>query len=228
MDNNIYCSACRYRSSTTRKLTLEQLECYCSSKHEVSANQGEIIIKQNAPVTHMVYLKEGIVKLLKTNHRNINTTFNLIKGPCFLGLSYFSFESNHIFSVFAASKCEVCFIEKKTFHDLFLLNGEFAKAVIETIYMNEIENYYWIINLLRKSTPGRIADFLLYISSRFYDNKAFELPISKSEIAQLLNISSKSFSRVYNEFAIDNLIAANNSHIELTNPILLRKISDMS
>ena len=176
----------------------------------------------------MAYLKKGMVKILSTGHQNNKTLFNITKGPAFLGLSYFFTNSNHVFSAYAGSSCDVCFIEKKAFMQLVLNNGDFAKAIFEMEYINETENYLWTINMLHKTTSGRIADFLLYVSSRFYDNKAFELPLNKNEVAQLLSISSKSFSRVFNEFVTDGLLSINNNKIEITNPILLRKLSDMN
>ncbi len=228
MDVANQCSSCIVRSEATRKLKSDELEFYCCSKHEISVNQGEIIIKQTAPVTHMTYLKKGIVKIMSTGNNNNKTLFNLIKGPSFLGLSYFFINSNHIFSAYAGSSCEICFIEKSAFVQLVQNNGEFAKSVFKMEYINEVENYLWTIKMLHKSTPGRIADFLLYISTRFFDNQVFELPLNKNEIAELLGVSTKSFSRIFNEFVTDGLLCIKNNHVELTNLILLRKLSDMS
>lgn len=70
-----------------------------------------------------------------------------------------------------------------------------------------------------------MADALLEFSERIFQSESFTLPISQSELANLVDTSRESVSRVLTEFDKDGLIKIKGKQIVILNKKSLNLIS---
>lgn len=70
-----------------------------------------------------------------------------------------------------------------------------------------------------------MADVLLEFSEKIFQSDRFMLPISQSELANLVDTSRESVSRVLSEFDKDGIIKLNGKEIEILNKKSLNLIS---
>jgi CRP/FNR family transcriptional regulator len=70
-----------------------------------------------------------------------------------------------------------------------------------------------------------MADALLEFSEKIFKEDTFKLPISQSELANLVDTSRESVSRVLNEFHNDGIISVNGKEITILNKKVLLMIS---
>ena len=70
-----------------------------------------------------------------------------------------------------------------------------------------------------------MADVLLEFSEKIFQSDRFMFPISQSELANLVDTSRESVSRVLSEFDKDGIIKLNGKEIEILNKKSLNLIS---
>jgi CRP-like cAMP-binding protein len=70
-----------------------------------------------------------------------------------------------------------------------------------------------------------MADALLDFANKIFKSDSFNLPLSQTEFANLVDTSRESVSRVLAEFDKDGIIKVNGRHIEIINKKSLMLIS---
>jgi CRP-like cAMP-binding protein len=78
-----------------------------------------------------------------------------------------------------------------------------------------------MIALIKKQVPGRLAEMLLYFSKDIYRNNVMTLPLSRQEIADLMQSSKETVSRTLTEFKNDRIIELDDRKIVLKSLELL-------
>ena len=211
-------------NETITTLSSIELNEFINSSKSIEFKNGELIFKQNAPITDIVYLQKGIIKTIK-KHENNSITFNLNFSPCFVDLSNLFGKKYYKKSAYCLTNSNICFIEKELFDYLLANNKKFARKVTEYICNFELVNNDRYISWLHKNVSSRFASFLIYLSENVYCSEELLLPMKKYEIAQLLSVSYKSFIRTFNEFKRDRLISQKKKFIKIINKNLINKIS---
>lgn len=92
---------------------------------------------------------------------------------------------------------------------------------------NMIQIYGRFFCLSNKQLHGRIADILLCLKDRVYKKDIFEFAFSRSELAELTNMSTESVIRVMKNFKDDGLIIQKDKTLEILNSDMLNKISSL-
>jgi CRP-like cAMP-binding protein len=219
------CILCGVRSGAANKLSGEELILLDSNCGRVKFNAGDIIVKQDALSTHVVYIKSGLVKVHirgPIRERIIRIT----KAPAYLCLpNNFGDKINH-FSATALEDSSVCFIDVNIFKQFIHENGDFALQIIMDMSKGEIENYSNCMNNSQKQNLGRIADAILFFAERIYGSKTFILPVSRQELADLTGITRESASRILSDFHEEKIIEMNHREVTILNEKLLREISE--
>ena len=77
-----------------------------------------------------------------------------------------------------------------------------------------------------KNLRGRIAYILLLFANDIYKTDAFDLPLSRKEIAQLIDMTTENVIRILSEFRKDEIIRINGKNIEILNKKSLNRISE--
>lgn len=219
------CYYCKMKSKAAGKLDFKELEKLGHSCNQVIFHRGDKIMIQDSLSYNIVFVKEGLVKvhIMGPEREQI---LKIAKGPCYLGVPTTIGAKTNQYSATAISETNVCFIGSDIFKEFIIENGEFAYEIIEELCKNELMNFKKCINQMQKQGPGKIAEALLYFSEQIFDNKKFEIPLTRNELGDLTCTSRETVSRVLSDFAQHGIIKINKKVISILNKTQLKMISE--
>jgi len=217
------CKYCQSKSLATNKLVeseIEELEHSCVS---VDFSKGEIIFKQDALSSNVIYIRTGLVKVhIKGPDRD--QILKIAKGPTYLGIPTTLGDKVNNYSATSLTPVSVCFIDIRTFRHFIENNNEFAYEIILDLCKEELSHYHRCVNQLQKHSAGRVADALLFFADEIYSSNTFNLPLSRSEMGDLTGNSRESVSRILAEFDQQQIIQLKSRSITIVNRNLLEEI----
>lgn len=218
------CNTCEFNRKAVHTLTNQSFEELNSNHAVVGFSKGDAIIKQGTFSTNVAFLRSGLVKLhLQGPHHE--QIVRLVKAPSYLGLPTTFGDKINQYSVTAVADCEVCFIDINIFKKLIKENEEFAYEIILDLCGNELESFRRCANRTQKQNRGNIASFLLELSNDIFESDEFGLPLSQSEIGNLVDTTRESVSRIFTEFDSDKIIWIKGKNIKILNKNSLELIS---
>lgn len=217
------CKDCMLRSPAASHLNENELSILESDCLQVNFKKGEIIFKQGAFSTNIIYLKMGLVKLHMRSKKR-DQILKIIKGPSFLRVSTTVADRVNQYSATALDDSVACFIDINSFKEFIHKNGEFAYEIILDLSQSELENFRTSVNRNQKHTVGRVAETLLFFSDTIYQSDSFDVPLSRNDFADLISSSRESVSRILSEFDKDGIILMDRKQITIKNRKLLEQI----
>jgi CRP/FNR family transcriptional regulator len=230
MHNNGYTNTCTvYNSyfSCFEELTEKELDIIEKNKLVVKYHKGENICKQGSFASHIIYLREGLVKVyLEGNPKNlvlkISPAGNLIGLPSI-------YEGNNVFLYSAATYTDsvVELIDINIFKQIIGENAKFAFRVINVLNEHAVQIYGRFYCLTNKQMHGRFADILLCLSQRIFKKSEFDLPLTRNDLAELTGMSTESVIRVMKDFKDDGLIETSGKAIKIVNYEMMNRISEV-
>jgi CRP/FNR family transcriptional regulator len=218
------CKYCNLKSAAVETLDSDELRELESSCFQTQFSKGELIFKQEALSSSVIFIREGLVKIhIKGPEREQIIKIN--KGPTFLGIpTTFGDVINH-YSATAITTVDVCFISNETFKQFIYSNGKFAYEILNDICRCQLHTYNYCVNHLQKQGPGRLAEALIYLADEIFNDNSFVLPLTRNELGDLACCSRESISRLLNQFKKDNLIHLDGKKITILDKELLLQIS---
>ncbi len=223
--NTSNCNDCAFRSVLFENLTHEELDYLNAYKVEKKFLKGEFIVEEGDPINEFLYLKKGLVKLFKVDRNQREHILSIAKPLNFVGfLSVFSKEK-YQYSIKAIEDSIVCYIDLSPLKEILRSNGLFAMEVLEKLNKITDDILGIRLNICSKQLRGRIAFILLYFSREIYFRSKFELPLSRKEIAELIEMSTENVIRILSEFRKDEIISIAGSEIEILSMEALERIN---
>ena len=218
------CLSCDIKSAAVGFLDELQLKLLGENCAEAVFKKGETIIKQDSLSSNIIYLKEGLVKTsMEWNQKH--QILNIIKAPAYLGIPTTLGDKINQYSASALLETRACFIDIGTFKMLIDRNGKFAYEIIMHLCQNELNQYRRCVARSQKHVNGLVADTILFFANDIFNKSSFSLPISRSEIGDLIGTTQETVSRVLNAFNEDGLIEMKGKAIEIKNHEMLSQIS---
>ncbi len=218
------CTKCLFISKAARVLTENELETLESKCAQVSYSKGEIIFKQDAFSTNIIYLKTGLIKLhMKGNARD--QIIKIVKAPAYTSIPTTLGQNINQYSAIALTDTIACFIDVDAFKSFINKNGEFAYEIIVNLCQDVLDNFKRCVNRNQKKTIGRVAESLLFFADKIFENDEFEFPLSRNDMADLICSSRESVSRIISDFNNDGLINLEGKTISIMNRRLLEQIA---
>ncbi|MBS3806649.1 MAG: Crp/Fnr family transcriptional regulator [Bacteroidales bacterium] len=221
------CKHCAYRSWAFNKLDQQALEKIDSHKTEVFYEKGEVICTEGEEVNSFLYLRKGLVKLLTTEKNEKEHIISIGKPLDFIGLLSIFSNSNHIYTITAIEDSVVCFVDLEVIKGLMRQNGKFALDFLEKSSRVADDVINTRISINTKQLRGRIAYILLFFANHIYNTSEYELPISRKELAQLIDMSTENVIRILSEFRKDKLIEIEGKLIRILDGQRLQRIYDL-
>ncbi len=221
------CTVYDSRVSCFTELTQEQCELVNKNKVVLHYKKGETICKQGAFASNIIYLKEGLAKVyLEGTPRNL--VLNISPEGNLIGLPSI-YDGNNIFLYSAATYTDsvVEMIDIHIFKQLIRENAKFAYRVINVLNENTVQIYGRFFCLTNKQLHGRVADILLCLGDRIFKTREFFLPLNRSELAELTNMSTESVIRVLKDFNDDGLIEMSGKTVKIIKHDMLQRISNV-
>lgn len=223
MANDI-CSFCNKRSPAAKKLNSQEIEKLEHSCVQVNFSKGDVIFKQNALSSNIIYIVEGLVKvhLKGPSHEQI---LRISKGPCYLGLPTTFGDKVNNYSATAISEVKACFIDIISFKNLIARNSKFAYEIIVDLSKDELNHFRRCINQTQKQSPGRLAEALLRFSNEIFLSDTFTLPLTQSELGDLTGSSRENISRLLSKLNKERIIQIQEKRISIVDKLRLERIS---
>ncbi|MCK5699521.1 MAG: Crp/Fnr family transcriptional regulator [Cyclobacteriaceae bacterium] len=219
------CLNCKAKSHLFRLLSNEELNQVNENRCQVKYKAGETIRKQGANLSAVISVTEGLCKMYIEGVESRNVILRLIKPTSFIGGPGLYFDFKHHFTVSAIIDKTVCFIDTKIFKLIMERNTEFANEFIQDMSKNMISIYSRIISLTQKQMAGRVADAIVYFSDDIFESRAFDLPLTKQEIADFTKMSRDNVVRIMKSFDNENIIKQSRHSIEIIDYEKLLRIS---
>ncbi len=221
----VSCSSCLLKSKAVINLAEQELNVLGQSCVEAVFEKGDTIFKQDALSSNIIYLQTGLVKLLVKGPQRTQI-LRLKKAPCYLGVPTTMGDKINHYSAVAVERTTACFIDINTFKELIRLNPDFSYEIIIELCRNELEQFNRCVKLVQNQVFGRLATHLLDLSSNIYQSDKFELPLNRSEIADLVCSSRETVSRLLTELSREKIILAEGKHLEILDKKRLQNISE--
>ncbi|MBK8043357.1 MAG: Crp/Fnr family transcriptional regulator [Haliscomenobacter sp.] len=219
------CKLCQVKSCAVAALSDEELGVLSGNIQHVSFKKGETVFKEGLLISHVFYLKKGLIKLHQHVSEEREAILKICFPTCYFGLSTIFGNRTNLYSATAIEPTEVCMIDVSTFKEMIYSNGKFAFEIIADISKDELNVCRRFISLTAKQTNGRIASALLFFARKVYQNPTFELPLSRVELGEFLGISREGVTRGLVLFKQDGLIELDKNRIILLKEDRLELIS---
>ncbi len=207
-------------------LSEEEKSIVDKHKIDIKYKKGEVIAKQGSFASHVIFLKEGLVKVyIEGNPKDL--ILKIIPSNRLITLSSL-YEGNNTFLYSASTYIDstASLIDADIFKQLLRKNSQFANKIINILNENTAQVYGRFYALTRKQSHGRVADILLCLSTRIYKTNLFNLALSRNDLADLTGLSPESVIRILKEFKEEKLIEVKGKSIEILNSDSLEKISN--
>ncbi len=196
------CGSCviRHRGicSALSSQQLERLSAI-SRRRIIPANQ--YIFRDGDEAISFASILSGVVKLIKNTTDGEQHIIGLMYAPEFLG---HTFADNHRFSAAAATDVELCVYPRAAFARLVVDYPGIERWLFEFTVRELDICRDWTLMLGRKSSYERVAALLLMIATRAKftgcaprepNSAEFELPLTRSEVADYLGLTLETVSR---------------------------------
>ncbi|MFO7790964.1 MAG: Crp/Fnr family transcriptional regulator [Bacteroidales bacterium] len=220
------CNICHFHACpAVKKLGLKEQNLLADNTTEIKYKKGNIIFMQNAFANNVGYLTSGLVKKHMTGLNGKEQIIEIIKAPSFIGIP--TTMGNHInqYSVTSLTESSMCMIDLNIFKKICCENAPFACEMIQEMCRKELNHFCSCFNKTQKNAKGLVADTLVYFACSVFNTNSFSLPLSRSEIADLINTSREQVCRILSEFHNDGIIKIKGKEVSILNSELLEKIS---
>ena len=220
------CDTCFYRSFLFDNLEKKEFALLSLARNEIYYKKGEIIVREGEKISDFLYLKEGLLKVYKTAGIRKEQIVGVAKPLDFVGLLSVFSKTNYQYSISTLEDSSVCTIPLDLVKQMVHSNGEFANTLLEKMSkMNDhILNTRLTINL--KNLRGRTAYIILMFSKEIYKNNKFELPVSRKEIGELIDMRTENVIRILSELRNDGIIKIEGKGMEIVDIERLEQISE--
>ncbi len=219
------CLECTKSSACFKKLIPSELEFINQKKTQILYKKGEIICKQGAFSSYVLFISDGLVKLYLESPNNKNINIKILRTSEFIGLSSIYGENIYNYSAVALEDSSICLIEKESLRKLLNDNGNFASEIIKWYCANEKQLFNKIKSLGHKQMHGRLADTLLYLCCDDFEQLGLFARLSRQDIADFSCISTESAVRLLAELKNEGIIALEGKHIKIIDRARLIEIS---
>jgi CRP/FNR family transcriptional regulator len=209
--------------STFDELNNEQVAKINEFSYVVKFKKHDTIFRQDMPISHIVFIKTGLVKIFKECDNNKNVIINISGAGKYVGLLSTFSKNQYDYTATALMDCDIIYTDINIFKAIVKENGSFALHIMKNISEQGIFIFDKLINLSHKQVPGRIAGILVFFAE-LYNSNSFELPLTRQELADLISTTKESVSRTLNEFKNDKLIDIDEKKIVINSLDLLHRL----
>ncbi len=210
-----------------KELPSDDLALLMKSCKELNYKSGETIIKRATSPHVVVYLVDGIAKMVEDSDKRMNRIIYISKSNEFIDVySIFSNLPYH-FSAIALTDCRVLLFDTSAIKEIAKRNQNFNAILLRYLSILSIYLLRNTIDLFRKNLKGRIAYLILYFAHDVFQDLSFTLPLSRNDMAEYCGVSRENISRALQEFHHEKIINLKGKEIKILKENLLEKISDL-
>jgi CRP/FNR family transcriptional regulator len=215
----VLCASCEARHrGICGALNPEQLVALSKATKRHKAETGRELVGDAESVDRFSNVLSGVVKLTKTLPDGRQQIVGLQFAPDFLGRP---FRAESSLSAEAATDVELCSFPRKALELMMKDQPGLEHRLLEQTLRELDQARDWMVTLGRKTAAEKIASFLLMIVRNIdpaagpdHRAAAFDLPLSRAEIADFLGLTIETVSRQFTRLRGDGVIRVeNNRHV---------------
>ncbi len=218
------CKECTNKSSCFKKLSIPELELIDDNRLEISYKSGEMICKQGSFASHILFVKEGLIKLY-IEGKDKNLIIALVPAGNLIGIPSLFGDPIFHYSAVTYEESTVCLLNIEVFRKFTRENAHFSSELISIINQTTIQSYDRFFSISQKNTYARFADLIIYLSENIYKKPKFNIPFSRKELAELASMSIESLSRIIKGCNQEGILKIKGKEFEIINIERLRSIS---
>jgi CRP/FNR family transcriptional regulator len=208
------CRECYFRSKCFIQRTKDADKFYELLKSQIYYNKGETIVKIGMPVTNILYVIDGLVKVyIESPEKNI--IIKLLHADDFIGLTSLFGDDTYYFSASALKESSICSIDREAIKDLITQCCEFSRELSNWYCKNYNIMLTKCLNLGLRQLNGKLANTLLYLNRDEFKGMDIFSYISRKDLAELSGMSMESVVRILSEFSDEKIIEIKGKRIEI-------------
>jgi CRP-like cAMP-binding protein len=187
--------------------------------------KDQAIFLQNSPVYSFFFIQKGLIKLHKSQGKKRCSIIKVEKSGDFVGLFDCFSGGIHHFSATAITNTDISILDAASIMKYIHTNPLISETVMNLLAQESIFFLEKLTNRYHKQLPGRIADILLYFRDLFSNGDAFQLPLNRTELAQMAGTTKESLIRTLTEFKNDKIIQLKDREVEINSLEILQTLS---
>ncbi len=222
------CASCDARHrGICGAMTADELIALAKHSRQTRFAPGDALMCESAETPTYANIMRGVVKLSKMLADGRQQLVGLQFAPDFLGRP---FANESPVTAEAASVVEACRFPKAALENLILNNPTLERRLLEQTLKELDEARDWMVTLGRKTALEKVASFLYLIAthidpmrSETMHRAAFDLPLTRADIADFLGLTVETVSRQLTRLRTDGVIEiCNNRHVNVPDLDALR------
>ena len=194
-------------------------------RKEITYSKGETIIKQGTFISHSIYIKKGLVKIVIEAENSKEIILKLAVSKEHIGLPFLFMDDIYPYSIVAMKETTMCLIKKDVVLDLIEKNDKIRSGTLKRFSNNHLNLYYKITIIGTRNNHGKLAHTLLNLTDEKLAEENALNHLSRREIAEMAFISLESANKILNEMKNDLIIDISDSGIKILKPDLLMRLS---
>src|SRR5690606_1531809 len=224
----VLCVSCEVRHrGVCGALDPDQLIALAKASHKHTIKEGEELIGDAEQIDVYSNVLAGVVKLTKTLSDGRQQIVGLQFAPDFLGRP---FRKESSINAEAATEVSLCSFPKATMDRMMQEQPGLANGLLQQALTELDDARGWMVTLGRRTAAEKVASFLLLIARSIDPEReangrsiAFDLPLTRADIADFLGLAIETVSRQLTRLRADNVIRIeNNRHVTVENIDRLR------
>ena len=206
-------------------LTLAELRTFAENARRSTHEPGDHLMLEDSELTSYANGTGGIVKLSRVMRDGRQQLVGLHFAPDLLGRL---FGTENKVTVEAASPVDICRVPKHVLEALVSSSPELKQRLLDQSLQDLDEARDWMVTLGRKDAQQRVASLMMLIARRNGVEEidggrgaAFDLPLTRADMADLLALTVETVCRQISRLRKDGVVGIRN-HRHVTVPDMSR------
>lgn len=200
-------------------------------KNYITLKKGENLYRQGSPCAGIHIIIAGLLKIFSNEDNGKEIIHRLASAEDILGVNSYFGPSTYSENAKALEDSICCFIHEKDLLELMGTDPAFSMQMMKKLVVDLNSSYSRNANLIKKSVRERLADYFVYMSSRFGEDSEIGLKLryqlSREEIASIIGTANETVSRGITEFKELGYLDEKDKHFFILQHEKLKQIGKM-
>jgi CRP/FNR family transcriptional regulator len=215
------CSNCPVlQTSLFRSLTPEQITRLGCVFRPGRYRRNQILFFEGGAAQHLFALHSGLLKLVKSLENGKDRITGVVFPSELFGLETLT-ETTYPITAVTLRDCEICSVPRDEFVAFMQSNPDIALGMVRFLVgeLGRVRTH--ITDMSFKDARMKMATFLLSLTSSEAVGSgaplSLNLPLSRQEISEVLELSPETVSRTLTAFRREQLVVARGRHLTIQN-----------
>ncbi|MCB0737116.1 MAG: Crp/Fnr family transcriptional regulator [Bacteroidetes bacterium] len=229
---NTPCQFCKSRKESLFNFcTADELEHLTGVKICQTFKKGQIIFLEGSRPSGLHCINFGKIKLSRLGPEGKEKIIRLAGSGEWVGYKALIANLPYSATAIALEDVSVCFIPSTDFMYVLQHNQEFQTMFTQLLCRNLSEAENETVDIAYKSVRERLAEALLLLKRKFYDNELpkhdFVINMTREDLANLIGTAKETVIRLLSDFKDEGIVESQGRKIVLKDEEALIRISEL-